>query len=458
MGKRKLTSLQKIFWKFLIALLFGLALSVRIPFLLLSLMSNAGYVTYANSAEYSVQNIAPIIASAPDITKVAIPSCCKYLIFDKNYKILYTNMDPAAQKDALDFAKTGENKDFTNRRQYRFISREAEYCILEYYVGSQYTSDWLQEHLPAPEILLFFFIGLNCTVVCIYLTVWYSRRLKSQLNPLIAATEQIQQQNLDFDVGNSNISEYNAVLQSISKMKESLKDSLEKQWLMEQKQRQQIAALAHDLKTPLTVIQGNIDLLDETPLTPKQKGYVKYVSESSEQMTLYIKILIEMLKTSTGYILNKEILVIQDFLKNIEPKINGICCVKGISFQLLQPKEPMSIFVDKMLLERVIMNIIDNAIAYTPENGLITAEVKCLDMDKVSIRILDNGSGFSMKALKHATEQFFMEEDSRGTKLHFGMGLYIAKTIIEQHNGQLFIANQNNVRGAVVTIQLPLAT
>lgn len=244
-----------IFWKFLIILILGLLLSAAVPFLLLAFASSAGYVTYANNAEHSVQEISPIIAAAPDITKVAIPSYCEYLILDEDYNVLYTNMDTTEQEKALEFAKTGENSDPTSRTQYQFIPRETEYCVLKYYVGSQYKNDWMQKHLPAPEILLLLLIGGNCIAVCVCLTIRYSRKLKIQLSPLIMATEQIQKQNLDFEVESSEISEYNAVLNSISEMKDSLKLSLEQQWKAEQSQREQIAALAHDLKTPLTVIQ-----------------------------------------------------------------------------------------------------------------------------------------------------------------------------------------------------------
>lgn len=306
MGKAKLISLQKVFWRFLIILISGLFLSVAIPFLLLALASSAGYVTYANNAEHSVQKISPIIAAAPDITKVAIPSYCEYLILDTDYNILYTNMDVTEQSNALKFAKTGENSDLTSRTQYQFIPREEEYCVLKYYVGSQYKSDWMQKYLPAPETLLLMLIGINCIAVCVFLTLRYSKKLKVQLAPLTMATEQIQYQNLDFEVGSSEISEYNAVLYSISKMKDSLKSSLEQQWKIEQLQREQIAALSHDLKTPLTVIQGNIDLISETKLDDEQQLYAKYITESSEQMQLYIRTLIDISQTVTGYQLHLE--------------------------------------------------------------------------------------------------------------------------------------------------------
>ena len=73
-------------------------------------------------------------------------------------------------------------------------------------------------------------------------------------------------------------------------MKESLKASLEQQWKAEQMQKEQIAALAHDLKTPLTVIQGNADLISETELNEEQRLYAEYISSSSgtKSIMLYL--------------------------------------------------------------------------------------------------------------------------------------------------------------------------
>ena len=383
-----------IFWKFLIILILGLLLSAAVPFLLLAFASSAGYVTYANNAEHSVQEISPIIAAAPDITKVAIPSYCEYLILDEDYNVLYTNMDTTEQEKALEFAKTGENSDPTSRTQYQFIPRETEYCVLKYYVGSQYKNDWMQKHLPAPEILLLLLIGGNCIAVCVCLTIRYSRKLKIQLSPLIMATEQIQKQNLDFEVESSEISEYNAVLNSISEMKDSLKLSLEQQWKAEQSQREQIAAFAHDLKTPLTVIQGNIDLMNETKLDDEQRLYAGYITESSEQIQVYIKTLIDISRTVTGYQLQVEKIDIADYMEQIEAQASALC-------------------------------------------------------------VTDEGAGFTNEDLRHAREQFFMGDHSRSSNMHFGMGLYITNSIVKQHNGELTLKNSDKTGGAEVTIKIP---
>ena len=120
------------------------------------------------------------------------------------------------------------------------------------------------------------------------------------------ATEEISSQNLDFEIGHSNIKEFEDVLLSFSKMRGDLKMSLEKQWHAEQLQREQIAALAHDLKTPLTVIQGNIDLINETELDDEQCLYADYITESSSQISIYIKTLIDISRTVAGYQLHLE--------------------------------------------------------------------------------------------------------------------------------------------------------
>lgn len=82
--------------------------------------------------------------------------------------------------------------------------------------------------------------------------------------------------------------EIDAVLQGIDNMKDSLKIALEKQWSVEQQKREQISALAHDIKTPLTIVKGNVRLLNETDMAEEQKSYCNYIEESSMQMERYL--------------------------------------------------------------------------------------------------------------------------------------------------------------------------
>ena len=101
-----------------------------------------------------------------------------------------------------------------------------------------------------------------------------------------------------------------------------------------------------------------------------------------------------------------------------------------------------------------ILYIIGNALDYSPPKGTVNVETRKAD-DFLEISITDEGSGFTPEALHHAQEQFFMENKSRTSNLHFGMGLYITSSIIKQHNGQLILKNSDKTNGAQVIVRIP---
>ena len=115
---------------------------------------------------------------------------------------------------------------------------------------------------------------------------------------------------------------------------------------------------------------------------------------------------------------------------------------------------PQSLQFDKLLIERAIMNVVNNALDYSPQNGTIYVEAHS-EEPFVEISITDEGIGFSKEALQHARERFFMDDQSRTSNMHFGMGLYITNSILEQHNGKLILENSKETDGAKVIIKIP---
>ena len=434
-------------------LLIGLIGAVVIPFSLILAGTSTGLITYADYSERSAKNIVPVIATTPDLTDVQLPMGCKYLVLDKNYQVTETTLESDDLDRAMEYAISGKINTNLNK-QYLFVTRKNEYVVLQYYIGSQFTNEWLYDHFPSPEILLYIFIAINCIAVCVILTAKFAKNMRTQLSPLFEATRQVAEQNLDFEVGHSKIKEFEDVLCSFTNMKDNLKISLEKQWHAEQLQKEQIAALAHDLKTPLTVIQGNIDLISETELDAEQKLYAGYITESSEQMQSYIKILIDISRAAVGYQFRKEKVDFREYIRKLNVQIGSLCKIKGIHLQVYMLSVPQSLEIDGMLLERAIMNIVNNALDYSPQGGTIYVEV-CNLGSNTQISIADEGNGFSKEALKHAHERFFMDDQSRGSKMHFGMGLYIAESIVKQHGGNLILENSKQTHGANVIIKIP---
>ena len=280
-----------------------------------------------------------------------------------------------------------------------------QYVVLQYYIGSQFINEWFYHHFPPPEILLYILIGINCIAVCVILTAQFAKYMRAQLSPLFEATERI-------------------------------------------------AALAHDLKTPLTVIQGNIDLINEAELDDEQRLYAGYITESSGQMGVYIRTLIGISRTAAGYQLNLEEIDIADYMEQIEAQANSLCLTKEICLHMETGADLGTFKADKLLLERAIINVIGNAVDYSSSEGTVYVATQKTD-HFLQISITDEGSGFTPETLHHAQDQFFIGNKSRTSNMHFGMGLYITSSIIKQHNGQLILKNSEKTKGAQVIIKIP---
>ena len=452
MGMKKPSSLKIAFWRFLLMLLVGLLGAVAIPFLLVTVSTTLGLTTYGDYSEIRANELAPILAATPDLSDVQIPMGIEYALLDKNYQLIETTLDENELEQAMRYATTGAS-DQNLQKRYLLVTRENEYIVLQYYIGAQYTNEWMNEHLPSPDILLIVLIAAGGLFVCLLLTTRFAKKLRLQLVPLFEATSEVAKQNLDFEVGHSNIKEFEDVLISFSHMKESLKASLEQQWKAEQMQKEQIAALAHDLKTPLTVIQGNADLISETELDEEQRLYAEYIGCSSEQMQLYIRTLIDISRAATGYQLNIEDIDLPAYIKQLREQIDALCQTKKIGLQMEIENLPAVLSADKLLLERAIMNVVNNALDYSPQDSSISISM-IGNKGSLEISVTDAGPGFSQEDLMHAEEQFYMADHSRSSDLHFGMGLFITKSIIRQHGGQLILSNSKKTGGARVTISI----
>ena len=450
MGMKKPSSLKTAFWRFLFMLLGGLLGAVAVPFLFVTVSTTLGVTTYGNYSEIRANELAPILAATPDLSDVQIPMGIEYALLDKNYQLIETTLDENELEQAMRYATTGAS-DQNLQKRYLLVTRENEYIVLQYYIGAQYTNEWMNEHLPSPDILLIVLIAAGGIFVCLLLTTRFAKKLRLQLVPLFEATSEVAKQNLDFEVGHSNIKEFEDVLISFSHMKESLKASLEQQWKAEQMQKEQIAALAHDLKTPLTVIQGNADLISETKLDEEQRLYAEYISSSSEQMQLYIRTLIDISRAATGYQLNMEDIDLPAYVEQLRGQIDALCQTKKIGLQIEIENLPAVLSADKLLLERAIMNVVNNALDYSPQDSSISISMAGNE-GSLQISVTDAGPGFSQEDLLHAEEQFYMADRSRSSNLHFGMGLFITKSIVRQHGGQLILSNSEKTGGAQVTI------
>lgn len=398
----------------------------------------------ANDAQNRIKN-------ATTVSEDLIPDLCQYIVFDFDGNVISGNIEGNEAKAALNAVMS----EAVDNSIYTVIERDTEYCVLQYKIVPQYKSETLRKYLCPPQTLI-----IVSTLVLIFLSVVvtavrFGHALKKKMNSLILVTEKIQNQDLDFSVEQSNIREINAILAAMDKMRKALKYSLENQWKAEQIRKEQISALAHDLKTPLTVVRGNAEILYDTNPTEEQIECINYIDDSSLQMQDYVKMLIEITKSTNLYSLKLQDVPVPEFVQSVQKQAKGLCSAKSIHLKWKLRSVADRFFADANLLNRALSNVLSNAVEYSTPDGTVTVEIYA-ENNYLVFSISDSGKGFSNEALKYAATQFYMDDSSRNSKSHFGIGLYVTDTIVKQHGGQLVLEDPKNISGAKVSIKIPL--
>lgn len=451
---KKGMSLNIVFFEYLVCMGLSIIFAFVLPYYLFSIGSNMGWYTYANASEIQVKSVEKKIASSKNFNPDLVPPSCTYAYINKDYNVIKTDMDKQKLKNAILSAK-GKEVFVPADECYFAIKRSNGYCILQYYIRSRYKLDWMERYLPSPDRMLIILCVINSIIACIAVTSFLGKYLKKQLTPLINATKMIKEQNLDFEVAFSNIKEFNNILLSFSDMKNELKTSLKQQWKIEQTKKEQTSALAHDIKTPLTIITGNAELLIDTSQTNEQKEYTRYILKSTNQMEQYIKMLIKLTQAESGYNLNIQRINSNEFKSKLRDQTNGLAYVKQLHIIFEANKLPEYFYADSDLLQRAIINVISNACDYSDKNGIVTVEIEVKN-NYIQFCITDSGMGFSDCDKEQAFNQFYMGDSSRNNKNHYGLGLYITQTIVKLHNGKLIISNSKTTGGGQVEIMLPI--
>lgn len=167
-----------------------------------------------------------------------------------------------------------------------------------------------------------------------------------------------------------------------------------------------------------------------------------------------IRTLIDISRAASGYQLHMEDIDVLSYVEQLRGQIDALCQTKKIGLQMELEHLPDVLSADKLLLERAIMNVINNAMDYSPQDSSIHISI-IGGKQHLKITVTDAGPGFSQEDLLHAKEQFYMADHSRSSNMHFGMGLFITKSIVQQHGGQLDLSNSEKTGGAQVTISIP---
>lgn len=461
MKKERSVRLRTIFIQYLLLLFVLTVLLTAVLWGGLSLAMQNGFILPANYAELEIAEHKAEIASVEKVTRQMIPSICEYALYGRDGAYLSGSIPQGEAEEIWSGLQTGMHirggfaGTMLGARYLVPIERKDGTCVIGYSIAAEFASPALRRVLPPPEIAVSVLFLVAFLAEVLFLSGLFGRHLAKKLRGLQQATEKIQEQDLDFTVAPCGIREIDEVLHSLDQMKTALKASLFRQWGLEQERREQVSALAHDIRTPITVVRGNTDLLAETRQTEEQREYTDYIAESTGQIEKYVKALSEISRAESGFGIHRETIGSKAFMNEVRQHVEALTAVKKIRLKFETHNLPPSFDADPDLLQRALMNVATNAVDYSPENGEIDFYAEAAE-NGIRFRVSDYGKGFSPADLKQAAARFYMGDPSRAAKAHHGMGLFIAKSIAEQHGGTLSVANSGDTGGGMVTLSIPV--
>ncbi len=230
----------------------------------------------------------------------------------------------------------------------------------------------------------------------------------------------------------------------------------------QQSQRDFVANVSHELKTPLTSIQGFAQaILDDTADTPEaRKQAAQIIYDESARMHRMALDLLDLARLEAGTAdLKMSAVDVDVLLRSIVEKFSPQATKAGVVLQVNIPDHLPVIMADGDRLAQVFTNLVDNALKFTPANGQVTLSAKKAGAE-LEVSVTDSGIGVQSEALSRLFDRFYQADASRsraGGEGHgAGLGLAIVKEIVQAHGGKIGVRSQVG-HGTTFTIQLPLA-
>lgn len=220
-------------------------------------------------------------------------------------------------------------------------------------------------------------------------------------------------------------------------------------------QQRFLADVSHELRTPLTVIKGNMDLMRRMKKVDPES--IESIDAEVNRLTRLVNSLLLLAQAESGYLrLNLEPLELDTLLIEVYQELHLLAQNKKLQLELSE-MEPVQIRGDRDRLKQVLLNLVSNAIQYTPSGGKVTLSLQ-RSGQQARLVVRDTGPGIPPEDLPHIFERFYRAEKSRtrsGQGGGFGLGLSIAKWIVDHHNGYIQVESRLG-EGTAFIVWLPL--
>jgi len=305
----------------------------------------------------------------------------------------------------------------------------------------------IEEDLGQLAFILWSILGTAVVLSALAVNI-VVRRSFAPLSRMIATTNQISESSLHERIDlRPSYDEVSMLGSSVNRMIERLEVSFKNQ-------KQFIADASHELRTPLTIMQSELEYATRTNRAPEVKRSIRSALKELEYMRKLLTdlLLLAKLEHSDRKELNR-IIRLDELLTDAVRRMTRVAHRKHVTLRLTL-NDPTTVPGNEDRLRSAVLNVLGNAINYTPSKGLVSLDLHQQDRQAV-ITIRDTGRGIREDELRHIYQPFYRSQDLRSKSPGSGLGLSIVKKIIELHRGTID-AQSDGTSGSTFTIRLPL--
>ena len=297
---------------------------------------------------------------------------------------------------------------------------------------------------------LFFYVAIAVLIVSMLAASFLSRMQVRPLGQMADAARRCGRGELGVRVEESpkNTSEINDLARAFNTMVDSLESS-------ERRRQEFVANVSHELKTPMTTIGGYIDgMLDGTIPPEKQQHYMQIVSGEVRRLSRLVRNMLDISRLQAMGVEESRMTrfdlgeLMSDVIITFEQKING----KGLNVDVELPDRPVWVKAERDGITQVVYNLLDNAIKFCPQGGKLGLFL-ALEGGKAKVTVQNSGPTIDPNELPLLFDRFHKADKSRSADREgWGLGLYIAKTIVGAYGGDIWATSENGITNFIFTL------
>ena len=290
--------------------------------------------------------------------------------------------------------------------------------------------------------------GVLGIVIAVVFALLISRSFTRPLQWLLGGVQALAQGNYDHRIPEQGASELRDVARGFNRMAHEVQRT-------RQAERDFLANVSHDLKTPLTSIQGYSQAIVDGA-TPDPAHAASIIYDEAGRLNRMVIELTDLVRIQSGQLsMNLVALNIDEIIRAIGDKLMVVAQQKQVDFQVRVVSTPM-VMGDGDRLVQVITNLISNAIKYTPADGQVWVDTR-VNGRHVEVVIQDTGVGISPEELPRVFERFYQVDKARGPQRGIGLGLAISQEIVQAHGGEITVDSLGVNQGSTFILRLPIA-